>query len=63
VLEAEPAADVAEGEESVARAVVGHDPLYLDAEGRVVGDDGLVAHAAQDAVLSVKLLVSSIITC
>src|ERR1700750_1045973 len=41
VLEAEAAAGVTEGEGPVARAVVGHDTLDLDAQGRVVGDGGL----------------------
>src|ERR1700682_5907428 len=41
VLEGEPSAGVAEGEGSVAGAVVGHDPFDSDAEARVVGDGGL----------------------
>jgi hypothetical protein len=41
VLEAERPAGIAEGERSVARAIVGHDALDDDTEACVVGDGGL----------------------
>ena len=41
MLEAKPATGIAEGEGSVARAVVGHDTLDDDAEAGIIGDGGL----------------------
>lgn len=47
VLETEALAGFAEGDGFVARTVVGHDPLDLDAQACVVGDRGLEeAHGA-----------------